>query len=69
MPLLEGPRNGETVIASPHHGIEIIDGIDPSTAQGTVDRDPNRRQKIVVVGLGMVAIAFMYVNALTTFWY
>jgi nitrite reductase (NAD(P)H) len=61
MPLLDGPRNGETVTASAHNGIPIIDGVDPTTLRGDFDQDPNRRQKIVVVGLGMVAVAFMYV--------
>jgi nitrite reductase (NAD(P)H) len=63
MPLLDGPRNGETVTAGVQNAIPVIDGIDPTAhAQESFDHDPNRRQKIVVVGLGMVAVAFMYVR-------
>ena len=59
MPLLDSPRNGETIAASSHNGIQVIDGIDPTTDRAAYNQDPNRRQRIVVVGLGMVAVAFM----------
>ncbi|KAL2824914.1 hypothetical protein BDW59DRAFT_146890 [Aspergillus cavernicola] len=59
MPLLDGPRNGDTVTDGIHNGIPVIDGIDPAAGLETLNQDPNRRQKIVVVGLGMVAIAFI----------
>ncbi|KAL4951246.1 hypothetical protein BDW69DRAFT_170509 [Aspergillus filifer] len=59
MPLLDGPRNGETAAASSHNGIQVIDGIDPITDRAAYNQDPNRRQRIVVVGLGMVAVAFI----------
>ncbi|KAL4978429.1 nitrite reductase [Aspergillus desertorum] len=59
MPLLDGPRNGESLTASAHNGISILDRVDPATNRGDFDQDPNRRQKIVVVGLGMVAVAFI----------
>jgi hypothetical protein len=66
MPLLDGSRTGDAVAvavtASVHNGIPVIDGIDPTTENGRYNDDPNRRQKIVVVGLGMVAVAFMCVQ-------
>lgn len=62
MPLLDGPRGAETANASAHHGLPVIDGIDPTAERETFSQDSNRRQKIVVVGLGMVAVAFMYVR-------
>lgn len=60
MPLLDGSGNGDAV---------VMDSV-PSVPSPAVDSLPdpairrsasNRRQKIVVVGLGMVAISFMYV--------
>jgi nitrite reductase (NAD(P)H) len=64
MPLLDGSRTSDAVAvtASVHNGIPVIDGIDPTTENGRHNDDPNRRQKIVVVGLGMVAVAFMCVQ-------
>lgn len=62
MPLLDGPRSAETVNTSVHHGLSVIDGIDPLAERESFSQDSNRRQKIVVVGLGMVAVAFMYVE-------
>ncbi|KAI9374963.1 hypothetical protein BJX61DRAFT_550430 [Aspergillus egyptiacus] len=59
MPLLDGPRNGEAVTATVHDGIPIIDGIEPTAELGGHTQDSARRQKIVVVGLGMVAVAFI----------
>ncbi|KAL2871766.1 nitrite reductase niiA [Aspergillus lucknowensis] len=59
MPLLDGSRVNEPVNASVHNGIPVIDGIDPAADLGSCDHDASRRQKIVVVGLGMVAVAFI----------
>ncbi|OJJ63719.1 hypothetical protein ASPSYDRAFT_38347 [Aspergillus sydowii CBS 593.65] len=59
MPLLDGPRGVETINTSVHHGISVIDGIDPTAERESFIQDSNRRQKIVVVGLGMVAVAFI----------
>lgn len=60
MPLLDGPRNRDGAnsvvhfeVSSPSH--EDSTGLD-------VRSNGERRQRIVVVGLGMVAISFMYVD-------
>lgn len=57
MPLLEAPRNGGAV----NNG--VLSGVSHSQSFGIDTEshldDPNRRQQIVVVGLGMVAISFL----------
>jgi nitrite reductase (NAD(P)H) len=60
MPLIDSSRNSDAVHSSisngiPHARVEPVGDLDYR------HNDPNRRQKIVVVGLGMVAISFMYV--------
>jgi nitrite reductase (NAD(P)H) len=59
MPLLEAPGSRGTlnsdVIRGSSHPLSFSADIESRSD------DPNRRQLIVVVGLGMVAISFMYV--------
>ena len=58
MPLLDGPRSNTVDPGSiSHDGSHVRDS--NSTSRDVIERDVNRRQKIVVVGLGMVAISFM----------
>ena len=60
MPLLDGPRSNETVSGNISH--DVSHGQNPNnTSRDVTEHNVNRRQKIVVVGLGMVAISFMYV--------
>ena len=68
MPLLDGLRNAEAVNGSVHNGLQPVQPIDGLRPVQPVDaildtdihnNDLNKRQKIVVVGLGMVAISFM----------
>ncbi|GFF30107.1 nitrite reductase [NAD(P)H] [Aspergillus udagawae] len=58
MPLIDSSRNSDAVHSSisngiPHARVEPVGDLDYR------HNDPNRRQKIVVVGLGMVAISFI----------
>lgn len=68
MPLLEGPRDVEAVNGSVHNGlqpVQPVNGLQPvQPVDAILETDAhsnggNKRQKIVVVGLGMVAISFM----------
>lgn len=62
MPLLDGSGNGDAVVMDSVPSVlpPAVDSLpDPATRRSA----SNRRQKIVVVGLGMVAISFMYVWA------
>ncbi|KAK1146447.1 hypothetical protein N8T08_002873 [Aspergillus melleus] len=68
MPLLGGLRNAEAVNGSVHNGLQPVQPIDGLRPVQPVDaildtdihnNDLNKRQKIVVVGLGMVAISFI----------
>lgn len=58
MPLLDGPRSNETVSGSISHDVSHEQNSN-NTGRDVTERHVNRRQKIVVVGLGMVAISFM----------
>jgi nitrite reductase (NAD(P)H) len=64
MPLIDGLRNNDAVHSSISNGISHARVIEPVRDLDYRHNDPNRRQKIVVVGLGMVAISFMYVASL-----
>lgn len=62
MPLLDRPRKSEAASSGIRHGVSRVE--EPHVnrpIEGPSSRSVNRRQKIVVVGLGMVAISFMYV--------
>lgn len=59
MPLLDGLRNHEAVSGSVSHDVSHVEDIHTDRHVG--NGHGNRRQKIVVVGLGMVAISFMLV--------
>ncbi|PLB43575.1 NAD(P)H-nitrite reductase [Aspergillus steynii IBT 23096] len=68
MPLLDGLRDAEAVNGSGHNGlqpVQPVDGlypvqpIDAILDTGVHSNGLNKRQKIVVVGLGMVAISFI----------
>lgn len=63
MPLLEGPGSRPAVNGSLHNGFTspspVVESLpDPQPRQAGL----NGRQRIVVVGLGMVAVSFMYVD-------
>jgi len=58
MPLLDGLRNHDNVSGSLSHEVSHVEDIHASNGSGSHGA---RRQKIVVVGLGMVAISFMSV--------
>lgn len=64
MPLIDGSRNNDAVHSSISNGISHARVVEPVRDLDCGRNDPNRRQKIVVVGLGMVAISFMYVPSL-----
>ncbi|KAE8401774.1 hypothetical protein BDV37DRAFT_285328 [Aspergillus pseudonomiae] len=57
MPLLEAPRNGGAANNGVLNGVSHSQNFGFDT-EAHLD-DPNRRQRIVVVGLGMVAISFL----------
>lgn len=63
MPLIDGPRSNDAVHNSLSNGISHA-SLEPVRELDYGHNDPNRRQKIVVVGLGMVAISFMCVASL-----
>ncbi|KAF7113681.1 hypothetical protein CNMCM5793_003037 [Aspergillus hiratsukae] len=58
MPLIDGPRSNDAVHNSLSNGISHA-SLEPVRELDYGHNDPNRRQKIVVVGLGMVAISFI----------
>ncbi|GIK04556.1 hypothetical protein Aspvir_008639 [Aspergillus viridinutans] len=58
MPLIDGSRNNDAVHSSISNGISHA-RVEPVGDLDYRHNDPNRRQKIVVVGLGMVAISFI----------
>ncbi|RLL99548.1 hypothetical protein CFD26_104906 [Aspergillus turcosus] len=59
MPLIDGLRNNDAVHSSISNGISHARVVEPVRDLDYGRNDPNRRQKIVVVGLGMVAISFI----------
>ncbi|RHZ52030.1 nitrite reductase niiA [Aspergillus thermomutatus] len=59
MPLIDSSRNNDAVHSSISNGISYARVIEPVGDLDHRQNDPNRRQKIVVVGLGMVAISFI----------
>ena len=63
MPLLDGPRKSEAASIGISHGVvsRVEEPHVNRPVEGPSSRSVDRRQKIVVVGLGMVAISFMYV--------
>jgi nitrite reductase (NAD(P)H) len=61
MPLIDSSRNDDAVHSSISNGISHATVVESVRDLDYRHNDPNRRQKIVVVGLGMVAISFMYV--------
>lgn len=64
MPLLNGLRNAEVVDGSVHNGLQPVQPVDAILDTVAHGNALNKRRKIVVVGLGMVAISFMYVGEL-----
>lgn len=58
MPLLDGPRSNETGSGNISHDVSHVQDSN-NASRNVIERDVNLRQKIVVVGLGMVAISFM----------
>ena len=68
MPLLDrpGPSDADSVTFS--NGISNGDKINAHQQTEHPDSDMDRRQRIVVVGLGMVAISFMYVDKVKPIW-
>ncbi|THC96145.1 hypothetical protein EYZ11_004366 [Aspergillus tanneri] len=59
MPLLDGLSNREAVNGGVHSGISYVQASQDIPDTETRGNNANRRQKIVVVGLGMVAISFI----------
>ncbi|PTU22771.1 hypothetical protein P175DRAFT_0499315 [Aspergillus ochraceoroseus IBT 24754] len=59
MPLLDSSRSGDTVTGSIRPGASRLQELDSFTQIDTPQHDVNRRQRLVVVGLGMVAVAFI----------
>lgn len=64
MPLIDNSRSNDAVQSSICNGISHTTIIESVRDPDYRHNDPNRRQKIVIVGLGMVAISFMYVASL-----
>lgn len=58
MPLLDGPRSNEIGSGNISHDVSHVHDFN-NASRNVIERDVNRRQKIVVVGLGMVANTFM----------
>lgn len=61
MPLLGGLRSHDGVAGSLGHGVSHAEDIHTENVGNGSGSHGARRQKIVVVGLGMVAISFMSV--------
>lgn len=60
MPLLDKHSNDEVVPGGIGYNVSHISGNHTSRhVEGTRNHGANQRQKIIVVGLGMVAISFM----------
>ncbi|KAF9883728.1 hypothetical protein FE257_003020 [Aspergillus nanangensis] len=60
MPLLEGPGNRNTANGTLHNGVvSSTQGFDSLTDPEPVRNNGSGRQRIVVVGLGMVAVSFI----------
>ncbi|PKX94084.1 nitrite reductase niiA [Aspergillus novofumigatus IBT 16806] len=59
MPLIDSSRNNDAVHSSISNGISHATVVESVRDRDYRHNDPNRRQKIVVVGLGMVAISFI----------
>lgn len=63
MPLLDALRDNDALPGSISHDASHVEDINTAEdVEGHNGNNGNRRQKIVVVGLGMVAISFMYVH-------
>lgn len=61
MPLLDGLRN-DALPGNISHNASHVEDLSTRDVERHNSHNVNRRQKIVVVGLGMVAISFMYVH-------
>lgn len=62
MPLLDRQGKGEAVSGGVSYSVShTSENYTSRHVEGTRSHSANRRQKIIVVGLGMVAISFMYV--------
>lgn len=59
MPLIDNSRSNDAVQSSICNGISHTTIIESVRDPDYRHNDPNRRQKIVIVGLGMVAISFI----------
>lgn len=61
MPLLDGLRSHNGVAGSVSHDVSHVEDIHTESVKNGSGSHGARRQKIVVAGLGMVAISFMLV--------
>lgn len=62
MPLLDGPGSNDTAIDSVQYGVSQAANVQSGFNAQNFQHSMSERQRIVVVGLGMVAISFMWVS-------